>query len=182
MSAESWELSISTPGVCMIASCPLCCSLHWGWVGANMWSWIQQCNGKNWFASHTPSYSINLLGVVGCVCWVNMCLQAACSSWVLALGYQHEIRCWLKAQLPPQRHAASHPFWVTWGVGLVPEIPYDGSNHAALKLWGTGCIPVEQLGHLCSPAPAAQVHNVVEMGSISHSLSLQTQAFKEQNE
>lgn len=136
MLVESSELPISTPGVCIVASCLLCFMLCWEQVGTSKWSWIQQCHGRNQFASHVPLCSSNLLSVVGGVCSANMCPLAICSNWVLALDYQHEIRCWPVAHLPLRRHSASNPYWVTWATGLVPEVCCHGARRCSADFPG----------------------------------------------
>lgn len=91
-------------------------------MGTSKWSWIQQCHSRNWFSSQLPLSSSNLLHVAAGICWANTCPLALCSGWLLALDYQHEIRCWPAAHLPLWRHSVSNPYWVTWGVGLMPEV------------------------------------------------------------
>lgn len=132
------------PGVCIVASCLLCWLLCWEWMGTSKWNWIHQCHTKNRFASHIPLCSSNLLDVVSGVCWANVFPLAVCSGWVLALDYQHEIRCWPAAYLLLRRRSASNPYWVTWKVGLVPEVPCHGFSWEMLSRF-----PRQQQKALC---------------------------------
>lgn len=65
-----------------------------------------------------------------------MCPLALCSSWVLAVDCQHEIRCWPVAHLPLWRHSASKPYWVTWAMGLVPEVCCHGARRCSADFPG----------------------------------------------
>lgn len=113
-------------------------------MDTSKWGWIQQRHSKNRFASHIPLRSSSLLDDASGVCQANMCPLAICSSWVLALDYQCEIRCWPVACLPLWRRSASNPYWVTQGVGLVPEVPCHGFSWEALSRF-----PSQQQKALC---------------------------------